>query len=486
MDLELENITRHRHGSSLSVIAAGGIIALLSLTLWVLFPPAALASPAPGSIEGEVTSSSGHSGIEAVEVCAYPIGASELEHACAFTDATGSYTIPNLPAGRYTVEFWAATETLNYLTQYYDDKSSYEEADPVSVAGESTTRDVDAEMREGAEIKGEVTGSSNHDPLGEILVCAAEASSRFERCVLSNPEGEYTLSGLPTGQYTIEFWAGLTGLNYLPQYYDGKAGVAEAEGVSVEVEETKSNIDAGLEEGGQISGTVIDAATTAALPQIEVCAIEGSEAVACTLTDAAGNYTIPALPSGAYRVDFNPHEEGEASEYLTQYYNEKPTLAEADSISVTVPKTRIGIDARLIPISTLVPAVSEAPLLSGATNPDGILFCSTGAWSNNPASYSYQWLADGAPIALQSKSTYLVQTTDEGKAIACRVKANNHYGSATATSNIVQVPVPTDSTPIPPPRAPTPLKCRRGFRRAKLHGRSRCVKAKRPRRHRHR
>jgi hypothetical protein len=478
------------HSARRSPTAGRTLVGVAGLALagaCLLLAPAIASAATTGSIAGEVTDSASATAIKGVEVCAYSLGASEGEESCSPTGANGTYTISSLPPGQYKVEFWAPNETLNYITQYYDDQSTFTQANKVTVSGGSTTVGIDAKMHEGAQIEGKVTSASGLDPLGEILVCAVEQSGGFGRCALTKADGEYTLSGLQTGEYTIEFWAGLAGLNYLPRYYDEKASLVEAETVSISVGETKAGIDARLQEGGQISGTVTDAASAAKLSGIAVCALErgGSEPepLGCATTNSAGIYTIPALPSGPYSVEFDPNFEGEGAEasgYLTQYYNEKTTLAQAEPVSVSVPMTTADIDAHLLRSSTLWPASTEAPQLSGSPTVGGTLFCSTGYWSNSPTSYSYKWLRDGAPVAGQTISTYAVGSGDSGDAISCQVKAINSHGSATATSNILQVPIA--ATPATPPPAVQRV-CKKGFRKAKRHGKTRCVKVKKAQKH---
>jgi len=430
-----------------------------------------------GSIQGKVTSASGHVGIEGAEVCAYKIGGAEFEEGvCNKTNTNGEYSISELAAGEYKVEFFAANEVLNYLTQYYNNKSTFEAAEAVPVAAGAPTDNIDAEMQEGGRIKGVVTSASSHAPIKNIVVCAEALESG--RCALSNENGEYILSGLQTGEYKVEFLASFFGLNYLTEFYDNKKTKGEAKPVSVTVGATQTEINAAMQEGGEIAGTVIDAASHAVLPGIEVCAVSEERGL-CVLTSSGGDYTIPGLPAGSYLVEFAPESREEsAAGYVTQYYNNEPTQALANLVSVTPPETSSGIDASLVRSSTLRPASTEAPQLSGAPTPGGTLFCSTGVWSNDPTSYAYKWLRDGAPVVGQTASTYAVQAGDQGQSIVCQVTAFDKYGSGTATSNILQISIATSAPPGPSPVAKEPPKCKRGFKKTKAHGESVCRKTK--------
>ena len=131
-----------------------------------------------------------------------------------------------------------------------------------------------------------------------------------------------------------------------------------------------------------------------------------------------------------------------------------------------------------MPTSTLWPESTGAPQLSGTPEPGDTLFCSTGNWGNSPIAYAYKWLRDGTPVSGQTSSTYGVQSADLGDALSCQVTALNDYGSRTATSNILLVSVPP--SPAPQPKA---LKCKKGFKKKRVHGKAKCVKVKKHKKH---
>lgn len=86
------------------------------------------------------------------------------------------------------------------------------------------------------------------------------------------------------------------------------------------------------------------------------------------------------------------------------------------------------------PVNTTVPRISGTGTI-GAT-----LSCSTGDWTNQPSSYSYQWKSAAANTGT-NQSTYVVLAGDATKSITCVVTAMNHHGSAVATpSNAIAIP----------------------------------------------
>ena len=142
---------------------------------------------------------------------------------------------------------------------------------------------------------------------GHAIACKVTAA---------NVGGNYTITGLPSGSYKVSFFADQEGLNYLTQYFSGKASYKEANLVSVTVPAATGGVNAELHTGGQITGRVTGASTHAALANVFVCASEDGEGGRCAETNGNGEYAIQALPSGTYVIEFIPlFEEG----YLDQY-----------------------------------------------------------------------------------------------------------------------------------------------------------------------
>jgi hypothetical protein len=227
-------------------------------------------------------------------------------------------------------------------------------------------------------ISGTVTAASGGAALKGIEVCADRVGGEGEACTLTSASGEYLISGLVPGSYKVEFWPHGGGLNYTTQYYDDQPTFSAAETVFVTAGATVPNVNAQLHEGGRIAGTVTDAASHAGLGEILVCALESiSEEGVCALTGAGGQYTIAGLPSGSYEVVFLPdfEEKGLPGAYINQYYNNKPSFATANLVSVTAPGgTTSGIDAALarrplpkIPTISLPPA--PAPVAKSKPKP---------------------------------------------------------------------------------------------------------------------
>lgn len=102
-----------------------------------------------------------------------------------------------------------------------------------------------------------------------------------------------------------------------------------------------------------------------------------------------------------------------------------------DLIAGTFPSPgEIGTMLNTTPIA---PSSASPPGISGVARPGSTLTCSPGRWTGKPQ-LSYEWLRNGAPIAGETGTTYVVREQDVGSQIACRVTATNNGGSRQATS----------------------------------------------------
>lgn len=367
-DTGTDRAQRSRYVALARGILAAGLLAICG----ALLVPLAADAAATGSISGTVTSAATHGALEHIQVCAVQeINAHEFRTAaCKETNSEGKYTI-SVEAGSYKVEFSpprrcgvGGCTQANYITQYYKDKPHLPSAEPVNVEAGKTTETIDAEMQVGGQIEGQVTSAVTHGVLEHINVCALEPGEhQFEyygHCAETSSEGKYTISGLATAQDLVEFSPGFEcgvseckRLNYITQYYNDKSTFETAEMVSVEAGKPPvEGIDAAMQVGGQITGTVTSGG--AAVARALVCTLSSAvgRSEECVLTNSKGEYTLSGLASGEYKVEFNgytcPPQGGQCTKtYIPQYYNDKPNLGAAEAVSVEAGKTKEGIDAEL-------------------------------------------------------------------------------------------------------------------------------------------
>jgi hypothetical protein len=269
----------------------------------------------------------------------------------------GSYTITGLATGSYKIDFFPE-EGVNELSQYYNGKSTEAEATPVAVTAPTTTAGVNAELHGGGQISGRVTAAATHAPLQNVDACAYNTITKTYNCAFTNSNGEYTIVGMASGSYTVEFSSFFEAVAYLTQYYNGKSSIGEAQTIGVTVGTTVAGVNAELQssnQGGQITGTVTKVSGGATIEGIQVCAFDQSEVTffdSCAVTNSKGEYTLSGLPEGSFEVSFSGEncqsDPCTMQNYIYQYYNGVASYKEATPVIVLAHNTTPGIDAKMV------------------------------------------------------------------------------------------------------------------------------------------
>ena len=400
------------------------------------------------------------------------MGGSQAER-CTKTDANGRYTITSLKSGEYTVEFYSYPST-RYPVHYYGGEHTRSEAQHVKVSAGVTTADIDAELIEpesaGSHIRGVVSSASSGQPIAGIEVCAydaAEEAGLFGRCATTEAGGEYSLSGLSSGEYFVEFSSPYgSGLNYVTQYYNGVASPEKATAVMVGPETVDIGIDARMSEGGRIGGEVTDASTSAPIQGISVCAYtEESETPvgACANTGQNGQYTIAGLPAGEYTVEFSSPSTGEL-DYVRQYFDGQSSAKTATLVPVTVGATSSGVNAAMHMggrVTGRVRSAATGPLadalVCALSTPTEAVAC---ALSNRNGEYAIAGLSAGSyVIGFDAAKPYEVQyyndqaTYDRAQPVEVTVGAD----TAAVNATLLRPEEPGSLGPPPiPPKPPIP------------------------------
>jgi protocatechuate 3,4-dioxygenase beta subunit len=406
-----------------------GCVALLALA-----PVAGAVTP--GAISGTVTNEAA-AAVQGIQVEVLNPVTHEFA-GVAFTDASGKFTVASVAPGSYKVEFVDSSKT--YAPQFYKEKSSFSAAELVAVVEATTTLNINAKLHAGGSVNGTVT-DTHGNALTNVFVNVINEEGEFAGGSATDSLGKYTVTGLAKGSFKVGFSLE-EGVNFVAQYYNGKSSFSEADKVLVVEGATTEHIDAKLQEGGRISGTVTDAVTHRPLANVFVSAFEPSKiAFGSAVTNAAGEYTIVGLSTGSYTVEFEQFTETEAG---SEYINQSRT-----GIGVAQGNTTSGINVALVPRK---PSNTSAAVASGTPTVGQTLSCSNGSWSGIATiTYAYKWLRDGSAIAGATGSTYVVQATDQAHGLACEVTATNPAGHASATSNTLKVAAPPPPPPPPPP-----------------------------------
>jgi Carboxypeptidase regulatory-like domain len=312
--------------------------------------------PTGASIGGTVTDAEGNP-ITTQDVCVNAYADGGGSYGEATTSSSGQYTITGLAAGSYYVEFSdCANSARNDVTQYYGGTPFEDESTLVVLSSGGAKTGVDAQLAAGTSISGHAyAGSGTGTPLDDqcVYVDARSPSGADDDSYYYYGEtgsaGEYAVSHIApiSGGYTVEFTDCKYPVTYVSQYFGGNYAPNTASTVTPTVAAPAQGIDAHLEKGGTISGTVTDSkgnaigsgvCAEAVLTDDDYVYYEESSA---GLT-AAGEYAIGGLPTGSYDVYF--YDCGSRNDV---------NQALPNAVSVTVGEATQDINAAMQPATSI-------------------------------------------------------------------------------------------------------------------------------------
>lgn len=355
MSCQAENYARLFYPNTLDPEAAQP----LSLTsVGQTIPAVQFSLPAGGTISGTVTLDDGSPGMF-VMIEAYPVG-STTAAATGMAMFDGGYQLDGLPPGNYVVHADPGFMFPNYAGEWWNDKPTAESADPVLVQPGQTTSGINFVLSPG----GTITGTISSDMAGAfedaffiVSAFTPDDSLRDVAFTFTSGLGEYTLGGLPEGDYKVA----LQGMPYpmLPIYYDDALSFDEASIVSVPAMGSADGIDFFLPSRGRISGRVTLAEGGAQIADVVEFVIaypadllsQGDFSLWYLFPSPVnddGTYTIAGLPTGDYRVWVStvPGDYGQIG-FCPEYYGGAFNFEGGTIVRVTEGQTSTGIDIQL-------------------------------------------------------------------------------------------------------------------------------------------
>jgi protocatechuate 3,4-dioxygenase beta subunit len=314
----------------------------------------------PGSISGTVTDPAGH---PLSRICAFAADPKTRQLVNvgvnpAVTGPKGQYRLRFLTPGQYLMAFTDCHSHPRLGTQWYKNGITAASATPVTVrAGQRTTR-IDATLRTGATISGTVTGPGGK-PVSRICVQAIDPAGISFRQARTDSQGRYSIPGLGTGRYPLNFAPCGTAAPNL-------GSISIPGQVQVTAPRT-STINVRLKPGGSISGTVLGGSHgTRPLDYACILAVpdnpDNSRQVANA--DLKGRYLLRGLAPGTYRIYFSdvfcPFFDDEAPPPgAPQWFRAQPTQSTATLVTVSAGHLTKGIDAKLVPAGTISGRVTD-------------------------------------------------------------------------------------------------------------------------------
>ncbi|MGW9414506.1 hypothetical protein [Arthrobacter cupressi] len=321
------------NGNSLSpetapaiVVAEGSAITGEDVTITV--------DPGAGSISGTVVRLGG-GGVEGTLVEVRDLTGMPITETNAAAD--GTYTLSSLAAGLYKVSIHPSPIGSDPVWYGGTDQAT---ATPIEVAASAAVTGIDFTLPAAASLSGTVAGYDGEAPL-MVQVYPLSNHPRYGPPLgytMVNPDGSYTVSGLPTGQVKVRLFGEIGG--YANEWYGGDIRTTTVLNVTEGQTTSGINFTAVPEAviAGQVKSPFPPDRTT-----VRVLNEAGNEA-GDALPAEDGSYEVFGLPAGSYTVEFQASTDDGS---MTSWYGGK-TLASAATVTVAAGQTVTGIDSDVV------------------------------------------------------------------------------------------------------------------------------------------
>ncbi|UTE75620.1 carboxypeptidase regulatory-like domain-containing protein [Rossellomorea sp. KS-H15a] len=298
----------------------------------------------PGSISGTVRDSTNNTAIALANV--ELLDSNGIPIASTTANGSGQYSFNNLAPGNYQVRSFAS----NYSTTTVSSTVT---------AGNITNTNIFLEPNPGS-IQGSVIDSETTSAITGASVQAVNSQNVIVASTTTNGSGQYSLSSLLPGSYSLIFTAN----GYATQTL---GAVVTSNAVTI--------VDAALLKlAGALIGTVQDP-NAVAIPGATVTVFQNNIQVGSVITDSNGNYMVSGLPPGSYTVVVS------APNYTTESVAAMIENGQTTTVNVTLnedPGTLTGFvrDTNNVPIpggSVIVQISTGAGIIvaTTVTAPDG-------------------------------------------------------------------------------------------------------------------
>ncbi|MFQ5822427.1 MAG: carboxypeptidase regulatory-like domain-containing protein [bacterium] len=195
-------------------------------------------------------------------------------------------------------------------------------------------------------IAGTITNDSNDLPIQDAHVKAVRLGKiHWVKCDTSDTQGNFLLGDLIPGIYVL--YANAKG--FIGEFYDDTRNFLEATPLIVAENDTLTDKNFALSEGGKITGTVFTDLDSLPLADAHVVAslVVNPRFARHALTDNDGSYEIESLPPGDYAVRAN------APGYKEEYYDDAEQLIDAEFLRIDSTETKDNINFGLATASAI-------------------------------------------------------------------------------------------------------------------------------------
>ncbi|MDM4764180.1 carboxypeptidase-like regulatory domain-containing protein, partial [Galbitalea sp. SE-J8] len=322
---------------------------------------------AGGKISGTITAPAGLALPDQVSFSLYRDG-SYYYGSTDYDHSTGAYAITGLPAGSYKLQYYPysySSSAPSYFSGWYGGAGQATATTVTVTAGGNTI--VNLSLESAATISGTVIAPSGTTLPSRLWIDVYQGDDWVASGSYDRATGTYAVNELRAGTYAIHYRAPLSS-----PFVDGWLGGETQENATPIVVASGAAVTADLTliRSASISGIVTDGTAPVAGARVDAFLSywDGDDhwySSRHVTTAADGSYSLAGLSTGDYKVRFTKTSQN----LVAQWWNDQPTLAAANVVSVTTGSDASGYDAALHPGGTIAGTVSVP---AGNALPDSI------------------------------------------------------------------------------------------------------------------
>jgi hypothetical protein len=371
--------------------------------------------PASASIQGIVTS--GGNPVSGIAVGLYDAAGNPVP-AAAQTGLDGIYEVQGLLPAAYKVGFSAGS---NLAFQFYNGVSTLAAATAVTTTTGQITKGINATLSTGGLITGTVTDAATAKVLPDVVVDLLDAQGNLVESAFSRQDGTYTLAGVPTGAYYVEFDpTSFYSSKYQVQYYGGTQVLSGSTGVGVTAGQSTANINAALL-AGTAAPKAITNLTVLATPTLTgtTPVISGTLKVGKTLSAGVSGWTAGSAFSYQWYAGTTAIKGATGAKLVLAgaQYKKAITVLVTGSLSGYYSVAKASATSKAVAAGTLKTVV---PKVSGTAKVGDKLTAKTGTWTKG-TKFTYQWYANKKAIKGATKATFKLAKGEKAKAVTVKV-----------------------------------------------------------------
>ncbi|WP_280801107.1 carboxypeptidase regulatory-like domain-containing protein, partial [Aurantimicrobium minutum] len=274
-----------------------------------------------------------------------------------YVDETGFFNIDALTAGSYKLKFESFG---NHISEYWDNKQTLAASSVITLADYEDFSLPDVVLATGAQISGSIPALVNANDEQQGYVDAYNATTKsFIKGTWVNPDGTFSLGGLPTGSYKLHFVPLSSLSEYLPEWWKDAATLETGATVSLAVPQAVTlSSQITLTQGASFSGQITAGSPAAGIAgEVWVYGpspVDGMYPITYE-TDEFGNYSITGLEFGTYKVQFVP-----SGNYMPEFWDSKYSFAAANPMTfTTATRVQANKNATVLPGGSLSGSVHD-------------------------------------------------------------------------------------------------------------------------------